>query len=127
MRSTATIDSINYLEKMSLLIKSVLQRNFWRKEALKVSKKNIYLSVSIYFFNIHIFHLKESYRIGKKQKSCRSQINIKLIWSNDDDSRKHHSFVFYSFFSFCIDAMQKCVSVLLLFSRDPDGRSISNF
>ena len=31
-------------------------------------------------------HLKERYRIGKKQKSWRSQIYIKLTWSNDDDS-----------------------------------------
>ena len=33
--------------------------------------------------------LKESYRINKKQKSWRSQINIKLTRSNDDNSWKH--------------------------------------
>ena len=33
--------------------------------------------------------LKERYWIGKKTKSWRSQIYIKLIRSNDDDSRKH--------------------------------------
>ena len=30
--------------------------------------------------------LKERYRIGKKQKSWRSQIYIKLTRSNDDDN-----------------------------------------
>ena len=30
-------------------------------------------------------HLKECYRIGKKQKSLRSQIYIKFTQSNDDD------------------------------------------
>ena len=34
-------------------------------------------------------NLKERYRIGKKRKSWRSQIYIKLTQSNEDDSRKH--------------------------------------
>ena len=36
-----------------------------------------------------IKNLKDSYRIGKKQKSGRSQVYIKLTQSNDVFSRKH--------------------------------------
>ena len=95
--------------------------------------------------------LKERYRIGKKQKSWRSQIYIKLTRSNDDDSRKHPlkyfclkchiwweinnltsrlefiaQWAFYSFL-FWHRCNAKFVIGFSLFSRDPDGRLISNF
>ena len=95
--------------------------------------------------------LKERYRIGKKQKSWRSQIYIKLTQSNDDDSWKHplkyiclkchiwweiNSIIsrlefiaqraFYSFL-FWHRCNAKFVIGFSLFSRDSDGRSISNF
>ena len=95
--------------------------------------------------------LKERYRINKKQKSWRSQIYMKLTRSNDDNSRKHPlkyfrlkchiwwdinnlilrlvliaQWVFYLFL-FWHWCNAKCVNDFSLFSRDPDGQSISNF
>ena len=102
----------------------------------------------------NIFCLKGGYRIGKKKprkKFLRSQIYIKLTRSNDDDSRKHPlkyfclkchiwweinnltsrlefiaQWAFYSFL-FWHRCNAKFVIGFSLFSRDPDGRSISNF
>ena len=95
--------------------------------------------------------LKECYRIDKKQKSWRSQIYIKFTRSSDDDSWKHPMkyfclkchfwrkinnltlqlefiahWAFYSllFWHWC---NAKCVIGFSLFSRNPDGRLISNF
>ena len=108
--------------------------------------------------NIHLIRcskrmqktLKELYRIGKKHKSWRSQINIKLTRSNGDDSRKHpfkyfclkfhlmrnkeNNFAFWVYRSVSvlfIFVWHRCNAKIVigfsLFSRDPDGRSISNF
>ena len=56
------------------LFKSNMQMAYWR---LKITSFQV------------TSNLKERYRIGKKQKSWRPQIYIKLTQSNDDDSRKH--------------------------------------
>ena len=97
--------------------------------------------------------LKERYIIGMKQKSWRPQIYIKLTRSNDDDSRKHPlkyfclksriwweinnlisrlefiaQWAFFPIFFWGGASMQwKNVIGFSLFSRDPDGRLISNF
>ena len=93
--------------------------------------------------------LKEHYRIGKK--SWRSQIYIKLTRSNNGDGKKHPlkylclkchiwweinnltsrlefiaQWAFYSFL-FWHRCNAKFVVSFSLFSRDPDGRLISNF
>ena len=97
------------------------------------------------------FPLKERYRIGKKQKSWRSQIYIKHTRSNDDDSWTHPlkyfrlkchiwweinnltsrleliaQWVFYSFL-FWHWCNAKFAIGFSLSSRDPDGGSILNF
>ena len=48
------------------------------------------------------------------------QIILFCVWSLSLSERFIH-------FSFCIDVMKKWVNGFPLFSRDPDGRSISNF
>ena len=95
----------------------------------------IYTSTPFQYF------IKERYRICKKQKSWRSQINIKLTRFNDEYSRKHamkyyclkchimcwemnERFIPFFFVHRCHE--KKCYR-FSLFSRDPDGRQISNF
>ena len=66
--------------------------NKYLSDALKNSWKTIRTGADLHIMvsnNSVECCSKACYRIGKKQKSWRSQINIKLTRSNDDDSWKH--------------------------------------
>ena len=133
------------------------QRKILNKWTTKTSKfvhvtfmlQNLTLSLCIACWEQLL--LKERYRIGKKQKSWRSQFYIKLTRSNDDDSWKHPLKYFcmkchiwweinnltlrlefiaqWAFYSFLF--WHRCNAIIVIgssvFYRDQDGQSISNF
>ena len=75
--------------------------------------------------------LKEHYRIYLKKTRLRSQVYIKPIRSNDDDSRKHplkyiclKCHIWWEIYktNFSLEFIG-----FSLFSRDPDGHTTSNF
>ena len=102
-------------------------------------------SLLIFYHYVGLFKgtLQNWSKLVKKLKLWRSQIYIKLTLSNNDDSRKHplkyfclkchihwkikNPFSRFIHFCFDINASQNLKSVFPLFSRDPDGRPISNF